>query len=442
MAADKGEAYGIVWTPNCTPDTLQLPVTLAPRSGCYWYKARPGDYLSKVAWLAGIPLGRFMLENTDQVKDLDAPLHGKQLLLCKPKQGAYKVPGSNSTGLCDPQLEALLAVKASVDSAGVLLGWTRANGASSGYCKWKGVVCTKGTTSVYWINIGTGPGIQGLKGTLPPAAAFAGLSALTEVNISDQPGITGTLPADWSRMMQLQDIKLKNNSLTGSIPSTWSSLSKLQLLQLHTNKLSGRIPDSLGALTSLEDVGLQDNVLSGTIPDLSKLSKLKLLYLWQNNLSGRIPESLKVLTSLQTLDLSENALSGTLPAWLGGLSQLQLLNLHTNKLSGSIPSSLGRLTRLRFLYLGNPGLGGGNQLVGTLPDALKMLAALEEVDLAKSQLVGSVPRSWSSMRKLGKVWLFQSPQLEGCLPASWKQQLAGFDVEQWVYAGTNIKGFC
>ena len=50
-------------------------------------QARPGDYLSKVAWLAGIPLDRFMLDNTDQVKDLDAPLQGVQLLLCNPRQG-------------------------------------------------------------------------------------------------------------------------------------------------------------------------------------------------------------------------------------------------------------------------------------------------------------------------------------------------------------------
>ncbi|KAF6244013.1 hypothetical protein COO60DRAFT_121768 [Scenedesmus sp. NREL 46B-D3] len=261
-----GEAYGVMWTPYSTPAALQLPVTPAPRPGCYLYKARPGDYLSKVAWLAGIPLDRFMLDNTDQVKDLDAPLQGVQLLLCKPKQGAIKVPGStpapalgpgSAPASGDPQLEALLRVKAAVDSAGVLRDWTRAGGASGRYCRWKGVVCTKGTTSVYLINIWTGSGIQGLKGTLPPAAAFAGLGGLTKIGISDQPGITGTLPADWSRMAQLQDIRLADNSLTGSIPSSRSSLSKLKVLSLYENKLSGRVPDSLGALTSLEDVSWQ-----------------------------------------------------------------------------------------------------------------------------------------------------------------------------------------
>jgi hypothetical protein len=48
-------------------------------------QAGPTDYLSRVAWLAGIPLNQFMLDNTGIVKDLDTPLTGLRLLLCKPK---------------------------------------------------------------------------------------------------------------------------------------------------------------------------------------------------------------------------------------------------------------------------------------------------------------------------------------------------------------------
>lgn len=67
---------------------------------------------------------------------------------------------------------------------------------------------SKGTSSVRGINLWSGQGIQGLKGTLPPAAAFAGLAGVTDVGISDQPGITGTLSADSSRATQLRDIRL------------------------------------------------------------------------------------------------------------------------------------------------------------------------------------------------------------------------------------------
>ncbi|KAF6264603.1 hypothetical protein COO60DRAFT_73096 [Scenedesmus sp. NREL 46B-D3] len=91
-----GEAYGVMWTPHSIPAAMQLPVTPGPRPGCYLYKARSGDYLSKVAWLAGIPLDSFMLDNTDRVRDLDAPLQGVQLLLCNLQQGTVKVSHQES----------------------------------------------------------------------------------------------------------------------------------------------------------------------------------------------------------------------------------------------------------------------------------------------------------------------------------------------------------
>jgi hypothetical protein len=51
------------------------------------WQAKGTDYLSRVAWLVGIPLDKFMLDNTEAVKDLDAPLAGVNLLLCGPKPG-------------------------------------------------------------------------------------------------------------------------------------------------------------------------------------------------------------------------------------------------------------------------------------------------------------------------------------------------------------------
>jgi hypothetical protein len=57
------------------------------QAACCVLQAQPGDYLSKVAWLAGIPLDRFMLDNVGNIKDLDAPIQGTQLLLCNSKQG-------------------------------------------------------------------------------------------------------------------------------------------------------------------------------------------------------------------------------------------------------------------------------------------------------------------------------------------------------------------
>jgi hypothetical protein len=295
------------------------------------------------------------------------------------------------TAVSDPQLDALLRLKAAMDGKGVLQGWNRGAGANAGYCyvDWVGVYCAKGTSTVYSINLWPGTGVQGLKGTLPPAAAFTGLEGLTQIAIGDQPGLTGTLPADWSRLTQLTEIMLNNNSLSGSIAPSWGSFKSLYHLAL-----------------------------------------------WMNNLSGRLPDSFKALAALQYFGVAGNKITGTLPAWLGGLHNLQTFAVDSNKMSGTIPASLGGLQRLRELWLKY------NQFTGTLPDALKELTSLELLVMQGTALAGSVPRSWSAMKKLKSVYMYDNPQLRGCLPATWKQQLADFDVEANVFSGTNIHGFC
>ncbi|WIA17476.1 hypothetical protein OEZ85_014315 [Tetradesmus obliquus] len=426
LAADKGEAYGVVWTPSSVPDARQLPVTVGPRKDCYWYQAQPGDYLSKVAWLAGIRLDKFMLDNTGVVKDLDAQLQGGQLLLCNPAPGNVKVLKT------DPQLEALLRVKAAIDTTGKLDDWRRAAGMGGGCCEWRGVVCSDGTSTVYALRISPANGIQGLKGTLPQAAAFDGLVALNEIGINDHPGIGGTMHADWSRLSQLQDIRLGNNSLTGSIPPSWGSLAKLRVLHLFNNKISGSIPASFRALTALEELDVPTNALSGTIPDLSSLTKLRSLGLSENKLSGSIPTSFKALTALQELSLQTNGLSGTIPD-LSSLNKLRLLHLYENKLSGSIPASFRALTALEELSLQTNGLSGTipdltsltrlqilylyeNKLSGSMPTGFRALTNLEDLDVSTNALSGTIP-DLSSLTKLRSLGLSEN-KLSGPIPES------------------------
>eukprot|EP00878_Enallax_costatus_P006198 GHUV01006498.1.p1 GENE.GHUV01006498.1~~GHUV01006498.1.p1 ORF type:complete len:408 (+),score=59.39 GHUV01006498.1:557-1780(+) len=84
-----GEAYGVVWQPDEMPAASQLSLTPGPKdkAGCHLYKARAGDYMSKIAWLAGIDLEKFMIENAGIVEDLDAPLKGISLLVCNATRG-------------------------------------------------------------------------------------------------------------------------------------------------------------------------------------------------------------------------------------------------------------------------------------------------------------------------------------------------------------------
>ncbi|WIA14567.1 hypothetical protein OEZ85_003084 [Tetradesmus obliquus] len=240
----------------------------------------------------------------------------------------------------DPQVAALLRIKGHIDTTEVLKDWSVAAGTTSAYCAWTGVSCD-GNMQVTAIEIWS-VHTTGLKGELPPAAAFEGLNSLTAFTLSQQPGITGTLPADWSQLRQLQDVRVSETSLYGSMPSSWGSLTKMRVFYLWANQLTGAIPKTFGALTSMQDLRLSKNRLVGSIPSsLGKLTNLQVLYLWGNQLTGRIPDSFGALTSLQDLQLSKNRLDGSIPSALGHLQMLKVMYLSYNQLTGSIPDSFG-----------------------------------------------------------------------------------------------------
>jgi hypothetical protein len=117
----------------------------------------------------------------------------------------------DTTADVDPQAAALLCIKSSVDTTGVLQRWTLEAGANGGYCQWAGVSCTGG--KVNSIDLRRDTGAKTLRGVLPPAAAFTGLDGLARFALTRQPGISGTLPADWSQLQQLQDVRLSANAL-------------------------------------------------------------------------------------------------------------------------------------------------------------------------------------------------------------------------------------
>ena len=139
-------------------------------------------------------------------------------------------------------------------------------------------------------------------------------------------------------------------------------------LRLQDNRVGGTIPAELSQLVRLEELSLSDNELTGEIPaDLGRLSNLEELSLSDNELTGEIPADLGQLSSLLWINLDDNQLSGSVPAELGQISNLLTMDLENNRLSGPIPGELGRLSRLAILRL------AGNELSGCVPDALKDL---------------------------------------------------------------------
>ena len=109
------------------------------------------------------------------------------------------------------------------------------------------------------------------------------------------------------------------------------------------------------------------------------------------------------------LKLEGNNLVGTLPDALGNLDRMEWLLLSRNQLSGSIPASLGDLANLRELYLYN------NELTGPIPD-LGSLTILAELYLGDNELTGSIP-DLGRQTRLTDLALWDN-QLTGEIPGS------------------------
>ena len=130
-----------------------------------------------------------------------------------------------------------------------------------------------------------------------------------------------------------------------------------------------------------------------------------------NALDGSIPSRLGDLTYLSWLVLFNNDLVGTLPAALRNLDHLNTLDLGGNALTGDVPAWLGDLSNLRNLVL------WGNELTGPMPAALRKLSKLEWLNLSNNALTGAVPAWLGDLRNLRRLWL-NGNELTGPIPTA------------------------
>jgi hypothetical protein len=138
---------------------------------------------------------------------------------------AGPAPGGDSL---QAQLSALLALKAALDTQGWMRDWAAGRGAAGEYCaRFAGVQCDAEKNVV---GIGFREG-DPLGGTLPPASVLKAFPRLKFLWLGET-YLTGTLPADWGELDQLEDLRLGNNQLKGRLPREWAGMARLKKLYL------------------------------------------------------------------------------------------------------------------------------------------------------------------------------------------------------------------
>ena len=79
---EQEDGMDVVTSEQCKYCLVKYADSTAPSPLCV--QAEEGDYLSRIAMLANVPVEQLLADNIQQVPDLSSDLTGKDLLLCKP----------------------------------------------------------------------------------------------------------------------------------------------------------------------------------------------------------------------------------------------------------------------------------------------------------------------------------------------------------------------
>ncbi|GMN07104.1 hypothetical protein MTsPCn5_24930 [Croceitalea sp. MTPC5] len=268
-----------------------------------------------------------------------------------------------------------------------------------------------------------------LVGTIP--AELGNLTELIDLDLSDQGGLSGTIPDSFGSLVNLEVLLLNDNQLSGAIPDVLGGLGNLTTLWLSQNMLVGTIPVSLGNLTDLESLLLSDNQLTGTIPtEFGNLNNLMTLWLSRNQLSGGIPEEMGLMADLQVLLLNSNQFTGPIPDTLYDLVNLTRLFLNNNQLEGAVSARIGDLTSLEILLLSD------NQLSGNLPVELGNLTMVFNLGLADNLFTGVIPDSFGNLVNLASFTIANNT-IEGVLPPG---LIAWTNISNLNISNNNLEG--
>ncbi|KAA8524026.1 hypothetical protein F0562_010543 [Nyssa sinensis] len=132
------------------------------------------------------------------------------------------------------------------------------------------------------------------------------------------------------------------------------------------------------------------------------------------------------VTNIQLKGLN---LTGVLPAEFANLSNLQEIDLTRNYINGSIPTTFAQLPLVILSLL-------GNRISGSIPEELGDIATLEQLVLEDNQLGGPLPQNLGSLSRLQRL-LLSANNFTGSIPETFGnlKNLTDFRIDGSALSG-------
>ncbi|KAL5760163.1 hypothetical protein ACOSQ2_019001 [Xanthoceras sorbifolium] len=258
------------------------------------------------------------------------------------------------------------------------------------------------------------------------------LTKLYELSLSCTSGsLVFNVGHDWIAPFYLYSLIINDCQLGPAFPYWLRTQTQLYELFLSNASISDAIPDWFWRLLpQIWRLDLSHNQLRGELPKSIIVDVRAEINLGFNHLEGSPPVSWSNVTSLS---LRNNLLSGTIPLNIGQeMPILENLDLSRNLLIGSIPQSISEMGNLYFLDLSS------NHLSGEIPSNWQGLKGLTFIDLSNNTFSGGIPSSICSLPSLR--WLkLNSNNLSGELSISLQNcsiSLFGLDLGENKFFGT------
>lgn len=324
-------------------------------------------------------------------------------------------------------------------------------------CSWDGIGCSDvqedGKRHVISIRVDA----RNLRGNIPDTQDFAQLDDLVRLSLSNNPGMTGSIPSKLGQMPALKRFHCRNCSLNGPLPDTlmtgnldalWlsgniamtgtidssSGLWNIPVLDISHTRLSGEMPGEVAENAIWFQI--HSSCFTGAIPDVElayTMPRNDLLDAYgdfafgvgSNRPKEECPSPPGTLNSSDIVkamtDLRDNGTAGTfgqlrfvnsdltaVPEILAAFQGVRQLEISFGRLAGPLSAVVWELPNLTHLAL-------NDNAISSLSEPTTLYPSLVLVYLYNNQLSGTLPAWFGGFPNLTTLHL-QNNQFTGELP--------------------------